>query len=233
MAAAADRRQPMMIPMSPTRRGFAAIRYLAGAAALTIATIGGVATHQIIQSRDAAARHREEIARLETSLRDVARERDALRERYNEAVRRTAVTELVVADGTLDVIIRTAEGVQRRIETPFDPRSEIYVDYAILDGRLWIRRVFDAYTPPESGLVIDPLVETIDWDQRPEGFGKAVYRSLSPGRWIITVTGNGSLGLARVEGDASTPLTPQPPIRPFDPMVDATGSSETRGEPRR
>ncbi len=208
--------------MKWTQRGFATIRFLSGVAALTIASIGGVATYEIFQSRDAAARHRESIARLETSLRDLATERDALREQYNAAVRRTAVTELLVEEGKLDVVIRTAEGVQKRIETPFDPRAEIYVDYAILDGRLWIRRVFDAYTPPGSGLVIDPLVESIDWDQRPEGFGKAVYRSLSPGRWMITVTGNGSLGLARVEGDAPHPLSPQPTVRPFDPMVEVT-----------
>lgn len=216
----------MILSMTGSRRAFAAARLIAGIATLTIATMGGVATHQFFQARDAAARHREEIVRLETSLRDVERDRDAIRDRYNEAVRRTAVTELVVEDGRLEVIIRTTEGVERRIETPFDPRAEIYVDYAILDGRLWIRRVFDAYTPPESGLVIDPLVESIDWDQRPEGYGKAVYRSLSPGRWVITVTGNGSLGLARVEGETPTQLSPQPPVRPYEPVAEGTSRSE-------
>lgn len=193
-------------------------RAVVGVVALVVATISGVATHQVFQSREAGARQAAEIERLQSDIQTLESEREALRRQYNDAVQRTAVTELVVENGSLDVIIRTADGVAERIETPYDPGSEIYVDYAILDGRLWIRRIFDAYTPPESGLLIDPLVETIDWSQRPGGYGKAVYRSLSPGRWVITVTGNGSLGLARVEGDDESPLQHQPPIRRFDPI---------------
>src|SRR5690554_4211377 len=50
---------------------------------------------------------------------------EQLRQTYNEAVAKTAVTELVVEDGTLCVTIRTAEGVDRTIPTPFDPSKEI------------------------------------------------------------------------------------------------------------
>lgn len=200
-------------------RGFAFVRVMVGAAIVVLATIGGVATHQVMESRDQAARYREELARLESDYVALQQDFAGLRDQYNDAVRRSAVTELLVEDGRLDVLIRTSEGVLKRIETSFDPQTEIYVDYAILDGRLWIRRLFDSYTPPESGLVIDPLVETIDWDQRPEGFGKAVYRSLRPGRWVITMTGNGSLGLARVSSDADVELTTQPPVKPFEPVT--------------
>lgn len=149
-------------------------------------------------------------------LRQVAIENEQLRGSYNEAVRRTAVTELRVANGKLDVAIRTLDGEERIIPTPFDPRGEIYVDFAVRDGRLWIRRVFDALTPPSLGVVIDPQLLAIDWDAPGARFGKAVYRSLSEGRWAVTVSGDGSLSLARVPDDVRTVLAPAPPVRDFE-----------------
>ncbi len=139
-------------------------------------------------------------------LGEFAGEYETLRAQYNEAVRRTAVTELVVHDGTLCVRVRSVEGVIRTIDTPFDPRGEIYCDYVVRDGRVWIRRVFDHNTPPSRGVLIDPALAEVDWaaaDPADEqAVGKAVYRSLDEGRWVVTVTGDGSLGLRRV-GDAT------------------------------
>lgn len=129
-------------------------------------------------------------------LREVSGEFRALRAQYNEAVKRTAVTELVVEDGELSVRVRTAAGVERVIETPYDPSGEIYVDYVVLDGRVWMRRVFDAKTPPSEGVLIDPALSEIDWDAQGARFGKTVYRSLGEGRWVISVSGDGSLGIA-------------------------------------
>ncbi len=149
-------------------------------------------------------------------LRQVAVEHERLRGDYNEAVRRTAVTELRVAHGRLDVVIRTLDGQERTIPTPFDPQGEIYVDFAVRDGRLWIRRVFDALTPPSLGVVIDPQLLAIDWNAPGARFGKAVYRSLSDGRWAVTVSGDGSLSLGRVPDDAQITLAPAPPVRDFE-----------------
>lgn len=142
----------------------------------------------------------------------------SLRDRYNDAVRRTAVTELVVEAGTLWVRVRTAAGVLREIETPFDPRGEIYVDFVVLDGRLWIRRIFDAATPPALGLVIDPELAWIDWDAPEASHGKAVYRQLGEGRWVISLTGNGALGLTRAT--EAVDLTPVPKIGDFDELAE-------------
>jgi hypothetical protein len=141
---------------------------------------------------------------------------ERLRGTYNEAVRRTAVTELLVKDGQLSVVVRNAEGVLRTIPTNFDPKSEIYVDYVVLDGRLWIRRVFDHKTPPENGLLIDPELKNVDFTKQAVAHGKAVYRTLGEGRWIITVTGDGSLGLAPA-GDEPPRLAPPPVIQEFKP----------------
>lgn len=126
---------------------------------------------------------------------------------YNQAVRKTAVTELRVDGGSLSVVVRTAEGVQRVIETPLDPYGEVYVDYVVLDGRLWIRRVFDEHTPPDKAVVIDPGLQSVAWDAAPGAVGKAVYRKLDEGRWVITVTGDGSLGLVRA-GEPAEPGGP-------------------------
>ncbi len=152
-------------------------------------------------------------------LATLGREYEQLRETYNEAVRRTAVTELLVRDGSLWVSIRTAAGLHEQIPTPFNPSYEIYVDYVVVDGRLWIRRIFDEHTPPGEGLVIDPAWAMIDWDAPGVAHGKTVYRQLSEGRWVITVSGDGSLGLALRDDEQTTELSPPPPVRPFEPIA--------------
>jgi hypothetical protein len=151
-------------------------------------------------------------------LGELERDYTFLRDQYNQAVRRTAVTELVVRDGALSVSIRTAEGELQTLDTPFDPSREIYVDYVIVDGRLWIRRVFDAGTAPGEGLVIDPALASVDWDAADVAHGKAAYRPLGEGRWVVTVTGDGSLGLARREERARVELSGPPPIRRYEPV---------------
>lgn len=142
---------------------------------------------------------------------------DRLVDRYNDAVRRTALTELIVGeDRSLAVGVRTAAGETERIETPYDASREIYVDYAILDGRVWIRRVFDDNTPPSRATLIDPELARIDWDALGErSLGQAVYRSLEPGRWVIDVTGSGALGLRPAGPDESVSLGEAPQIRRF------------------
>ena len=169
-----------------------------------------------LKARIAAAVYRDRLLALRV-------EYDALRDRYNAAVRRTAVTELEVAGGRLAVCVRTVDGVLKRFETPYDPANEIYVDYIVADGRLWIRRVFDSRTPPEAGVVIDPRLASIDWTDERQSYGKAVYRQLGDGRWIITVTGDGSLGLTQIPADqAVPPLTAAPPVKDYD-QIEADG----------
>jgi len=178
---------------------------------LVILGIAGFAGYRLVRSDVEAAVYR---ARLEQVARDYA----GLRESYNEAIRRTAVSELRVEQGVLRVAVRDAAGDVRIIDTPYDPSREIYVDYAILDGRLWIRRVFDAATPPQQALLIDPGLADVDWDADPEGYGKAAYRSLGEGRWVVTVTGDGSLGLGRRRSDDTTELSAPPPIHTYEPI---------------
>ncbi len=165
-------------------------------------------------------------------LVELRRDHDQLRKQYNQAVRRTAVTELLVKNGELSVSIRTAEGELRTLETPFDPSREIYVDYVIINGRLWIRRVFDANTAPGEGMVIDPALVDIDWDVARAAHGKAAYRPLDEGRWVVTVTGDGSLGLARVDA-ARVELSGPPAVREYTPVgesVDAVLRELTAAE---
>ena len=147
-----------------------------------------------------------------------SKEYESLRLRYNQAVRKTAMTELNVKDGRLSLVIRTLDGVDRAIDTPFDPAKEIYCDYVLMDGRLWIRRVYDAHTPPSKGLVIDDKLEQVDWNNPAARYGKAVYRSLGEGRWIVTVTGDGSLGLTKTDAKADVVLSGPPPVRDYDQL---------------
>ena len=149
------------------------------------------------------ARSRAEAAVYRQRLEDLADRHAGLVSRYNEAVRRTAVTELLVREPaatgeppSLAIRVRTVAGVEREIQTPFDPRAEIFVDFVVRDGRVLIRRIFDEWTPPSLGLVIDGSLGTVDWEAEGVRLGKAVYRSLQPGRWTVSVSGAGALDLA-------------------------------------
>jgi hypothetical protein len=183
-------------------------------ALLALLAAAGFAGFRLLEATLAAEVYRERIAEL-------AADHAELRRVYNEAVSRTAVTELRVEDGALSVVIRTAEGDLEVLPAPFDPQSEIYVDYVVVDGRLWIRRVFDSRTPPEQGMLIDPRFAHVDWDAETASHGKAAYRSLSEGRWVVDVSGDGSLGLARREGDEPAALSPPPALRDYAPVESA------------
>lgn len=140
----------------------------------------------------------------------------SLAEQYNYAVRESAITELDVTQENVAVVIRTLEGEIKRIETPYDPRKEIFVDYLVGDGRIWIRRIFDQATPPSEALIIDPVWEHTDWSSNELKYGKAVYRALEPGIWSIQVSGSGALSLEPVSSSRIEALIPAPEIRSYD-----------------
>lgn len=194
---------------------------ITGVATLVLIAVAGYAGYRLVEANLRADIYRDRLTAL-------AADYDTLRATYNQAVRRTAVTELVVADGKLCVSIRNAEGLVKSIPTPFDPTGEIYVDYVVLDGRLWVRRVFDAKTPPSRGVLIDPKLAEVSWDDRGATHGKAVYRQLGEGRWIVSVTGDGSLGLARSTLSEPTDLTTTPPVRDYEPISEQAKAEADR-----
>lgn len=149
-------------------------------------------------------------------LRDLSSEYESLRAHYNTAVRQTAITELVVKDRKVTVQIRTIEGEQETIQTPCDADKEIYVDFALIQGRLWIRRVFDADTPPSQATLINPKLANVDWDSEGALVGQAVYRRLDEGRWIVNAAGDGALALTKVPEDQIINLSPPPTIQAYE-----------------
>jgi len=148
-------------------------------------------------------------------LQSLCADYERLRQDYNRAISRTAVTELRVTGTDITVIVRTADGLTREVKTGCRPDREVYVDYVVLGGRLWIRRVFDAATAPEAGTLVDPALAGVAWEADRTAVGKAVYRRLEEGRWVVTVTGNGSLGLEPVAPTAEVTLSPPPPVADF------------------
>jgi hypothetical protein len=175
-------------------------------AAITVLAL--LAAYQWIRGRVAESIYQDR-------LRQLAEEHAALSEQYNEAVRKTAITELVVEGGKVEVRIVTAAGVLKSIPLPFDPREEIHVDYVVMDGRLWIRRVHDSNTPPQEAVVIDPTIANLQWDEH-QMYGLSVYRPLYEGRWVVTATQNGALALTPVEQSQSVELSPPQPVRSFE-----------------
>lgn len=192
-------------------------------------TVGaGFVAWELGRSQIAAEVYRERLSVL-------ADEHAVLREAYERAINRTAVTELEVLGGAVSVRVRSADGNERVIETPFTSASELYVDYVVVDGRLWVRRVFDEHTPASEGLVIDPDVSWVDWSGGGASHGKAIYRKLDEGRWVISVSGNGSLGLERAgsRGDETSMLEALPSVSEFEPLDDAgpeVGADPSWGE---
>lgn len=184
-------------------------------AGLAVMGVLGVAGYRIAHERLAGEVYRQR-------LHEVAGQLEHMRERYNRAVRRSAVTELLIEDGELSVVIRTPEGVLAKVPTTLDPTREVYVDYVVKEGRLWIRRVFDNRTAPSDATVIDPSLVDLDWEATSLQHGQAVYRQFSEGRWLVTVTGSGSLGLRRVGDQEELQLETRPPIEPFEPLEQQT-----------
>lgn len=165
-------------------------------------------------------------------LERLSEEHRTLTDRYNDAVRRTAVTELLVDDGKLWVLVRTAAGPLALFETSFDPAREVFVDFIVRGGRLLARRVYDDTTAPRDAFVLDDRFTGYTTADEPETappvIGKAVYRSLSEGRWLVEVTGNGALELRRVgdvppggaealraEAEANRRLVHAPPVASY------------------
>lgn len=189
---------------------FGLVRLATGAVFVGVGTLAGLFGYRFVRADLSAEVYRDRLEALSV-------EYAGLREKYNEAVAKQAVTELVVRDGKLSVRVRSPRGVVEEIPTPYRPEGEIYVDYVVASGRLLIRRVFDDLTPPSSGLVIDPALEWVNWADPSIDRGQAVYRRLDEGRWIITVTGQGTLGLRRVgEADGPADLVTAPEVRDFD-----------------
>ena len=149
-------------------------------------------------------------------LRDLSTNYESLRSQYNQAVRQTAITELIVKDRKVTVQVRTIEGAQETIETACDADKEIYVDFALIEGRLWIRRVFDADTPPSRATVINPKLVKVDWDSEGALVGQAIYRQLGEGRWVVKAGGDGALALTQVPEDQIVNLSPPPTIKAFE-----------------
>jgi len=66
-------------------------------------------------------------------------------------------------------------------------------------------------------MVIDPVMGDIEWTE--EDYGLAVYRPLTEGRWVISVTGGGALGLRHMPLEDEPPaLAATPPVRSYDEM---------------
>lgn len=187
-------------------------------AALTLlATLAG---YRFVRADVEASVYRERLASL-------AGEYESLRSQFNDAVRRAAVTELLVKGDAMTVRVRTPAGALREIPTALDPSREVFIDYVVKDGRVLIRRLFDDRTPPERGLVVDAELIQVDWDDPGLERGQTVYRRFTEGRWVVTVSGSGAMGLRRVGEVDDIELVSAPTVREFE-TLDRQARDELR-----
>lgn len=180
----------------------------------------GIAGYQWARATAAKDIYRDRLGQLQGEFTDLAQQ-------YNSAVTPKPVTELLVENGIVSIIIRDSAGQVQTIPTEANGQREVYVDYALIDGRLLIRRVFDEETAPKYATTVDPALLQVDWNAPGAMYGKAIYRRLEDGRWIVSVTGDGSLGLERLEGDATIDLVNQPEVKAYDPVnIQADADAE-------
>jgi hypothetical protein len=158
-------------------------------------------------------------------LEEVSARYQELRGQYNEAVRKTAVTELVVSGGQVSVVVRTAAGIVETIPTHLDAAQEVHVEYLVLDGKLWIRRVYTLSDPDSAGqaaasvAMINPSLASPPWSTDPNLKGLSIFRKdLTAGRWVVTTTGNAALDLRKLPEGQCSQLASPPPVRDFPAM---------------
>lgn len=194
---------------------------------LTFATLGiaSLLGYQWAKATVAQDIYRDRLTSLQSDYQQLA-------EQYNQAITPRPVTELLVEDGTVCVVVRRGDGELARVPTTFNAwEDELFVDYALVDGRLLIRRVFDEHTAARSdeAVVIDPELVEVDWEDPTIPFGKAIYRSrMADGRWVISVTGDGSLGLKQIAEDSQITLAKQPEIKKFEPIDERADEAVER-----
>ena len=95
--------------------------------------IAALVGYQWARSSVAKDIYRERLTRLQADYRQLA-------EQYNQAITPRPVTELLVEDGTVCVVVRKGDGELIRVPTTFNAwEDELFVDYALVDGRLLIR----------------------------------------------------------------------------------------------
>ena len=156
---------------------------------------------------------------------------EQLANQYNQAITPRPVTELLVESQKICVLVRKGDGELIRVPTPFNAwENDVYVDYVLADGRLLIRRVFEIKNGKDTSkpVQVDSDLVEVQWgDAVP--FGKAIYRSkMADGRWVVSVTGDGSLTLKRVGDTATIELATQPEVKKFAPIDERTNEAVER-----
>lgn len=197
-----------------------AYRWLRGMGMVALIVLCGVALWRHSRGNIVAGIYRQRLEELSANYQQ-------LRRQYNEAVRKTAVTELVLEGGQLSVVIRTAAGVIETIPTHLDANQEVHVEYLVQDGKLWIRRVYTLSEPDPGGrahasvAMINPSLADPPWSKDPSLKGLSVFRkNLTPGRWVVTTTGNAALDLKKLPPGQESQLTCPPPVRDFPAMEE-------------
>lgn len=214
--AAAATRGPRRSVIGTAHRGLSSIMLLA-----LVSSVGYMG-YQVLHNRVAAQVYEERLVELNADYGKLAGQ-------YNQAVTRTAVTELEVDGDAVYVTVRTADGEIDRQAVDVNPANDIYVDYVMKNGRLLIRRVFDSTRAPDDAGAIDSKLLNIDWNDPSISHGQAIYRKLSQGRWIVAVSGSGALTLAKVNPLDEVQLMKAPQISAFNPVEETAEEIEKIG----
>jgi hypothetical protein len=191
------------------------------AVALGLATL---LSYQWAKSSVAQNIYRDRLTSLQEDYQQLA-------EQYNQAITPRPVTELLVDDQMVCILVRKGDGELVRVPTPFNGwKNDVYVDYVLADGRLLIRRVFEIKNGQDTSkpVQVDADLVDVQWgDAVP--FGKAIYRSrMEDGRWVVSVTGDGSLTLKRVGDDEPVELATQPKVGEFEPVNERADEAVER-----
>ncbi|MEX2213962.1 MAG: hypothetical protein WD768_07530 [Phycisphaeraceae bacterium] len=167
---------------------------------------------------------------LRDRIETLAKDYESLRNNFNEAVKKTVVTEfLVQEDGTICVVFVSADGSEQTRPTPYKRGAEVYADYIIKqDGRLLLRRVYDQLTAPIKGVSINTEYQTIEnWKEKEVIGGIAASGQLNEvGRWVVKVSGQGAMLLTKADDkEPRVPLLVAPTVKDYSQVTQEVDAS--------
>lgn len=151
-------------------------------------------------------------------LQQLEQDYGTLQERYNSAVRAAALTELRVNETSAQLWVRGSDGAVHHFQTPYKAGDVVNFEYVVWHGRVLIYGVYDRNTSPNDGTRIDPEQRLIDWSDASEPYTLAIGRKLTPGRWVVRMSGNGALTLAQADEQELVELEAPPSLERYDPI---------------
>lgn len=154
------------------------------------------------------------------NLKNVINDFNGLLKTYNDVIKKYIITDILIENSYLYVILRNGAIEIKRIKTSVCVSEEIFIDYVLYQNRIIFRRVFDANTAPSKAIDLFSDIN-LDWKDNSLQYGKIIYKKFTEdGLYHITIQLDGNLGLEKYSKDEKMDYLPSPEIKKFQERED-------------